>query len=226
MRARDKILRTFQHADTQFPSGAFAFSQGLEALSQQQDRLGKFDLWNFLHAQIVHRWASSERVVIARAYRLGSDLDALAELDAEVEASTISEPLRSGSRRNGMGLLTSHERIGTPHASAYRSMVRNGKALGHVAVAQGLLWNALEIEEDDAVLMSGYQSAASLTTAAIRLGLIGAIDAQAYLAKILPVITEESCSPISDSEPLRAFIPLSEIAISLHGATGQRLFSN
>ena len=66
MRARDKILRTFQHADTQFPSGAFAFSQGLEALSQQQDRLGKFDLWNFLHAQIVHRWASSERVVIAK----------------------------------------------------------------------------------------------------------------------------------------------------------------
>ena len=75
-----------------------------------------------------------------------------------------------------MGLLTSHERIGTPHASAYRSMVRDGKALGHVAVAQGLLWNALEIEEDDAVLMSGYQSAASLTTAAIRLGLIGAIE--------------------------------------------------
>ena len=98
MRARDKILRTFQHADTQFPSGAFAFSQGLEALSQQQDRLGKFDLWNFLHAQIVHRWASSERVVIARAYRLGSDLDALAELDAEVEVRIAPE-------RNGFAHL-------------------------------------------------------------------------------------------------------------------------
>lgn len=226
MISRDKILRTFQHADSQFPSGAFAFSQGLEAFSQQQDRLGKFDLWNFLYAQIVHRWASSERIAIIRAHRLNSDLDALADLDAEVEASTISEPLRVGSRRNGMGLLTTHERIGTPYAKAYRAMVRDGKALGHVAVVQGFLWNALEIEEDDAVLMSGYQSAASLTTAAVRLGLVGAIDAQAYLTKILPVIAQVSCSPVSENEPLRAFIPLSEIAISLHGATGQRLFSN
>lgn len=226
MISRDKILRTFQHADSQFPSGAFAFSQGLEAFSQQQDRLGKFDLWNFLYAQIVHRWASSERIAIVRAHRLNSDLDALADLDAEVEASTISEPLRVGSRRNGMGLLTTHERIGTPYAKAYRGMVRDGKALGHVAVVQGFLWNALEIEEDGAVLMSGYQSAASLTTAAVRLGLVGAIDAQAYLMKILPVIAQVSCSPVSENEPLRAFIPLSEIAISLHGATGQRLFSN
>lgn len=226
MISRDKILRTFQHADSQFPSGAFAFSQGLEAFSQQQDRLGKFDLWNFLYAQIVHRWASSERIAIVRAHRLNSDLDALADLDAEVEASTISEPLRVGSRRNGMGLLTTHERIGTPYAKAYRAMVRDGKALGHVAVVQGFLWNALEIEEDDAVLMSGYQSAASLTTAAVRLGLVGAIDAQAYLTKILPVIAQVSCFPVSENEPLRAFIPLSEIAISLHGATGQRLFSN
>ncbi|MGO4685026.1 urease accessory protein UreF [Hyphomicrobium sp. 2TAF46] len=223
---REKLLRTFQHADSQFPSGAFAFSQGLEAFSQQQERLGSFDLWNFLYAQIVHRWASSERIAIIRAYRLYNDLEALAELDAEVEASTISEPLRVGSRRNGMGLLTTHERIGTRYAKTYRGMVRDGKAHGHVAVAQGLLWNSLEIDEEDAVLMSGYQSAASLTTAAIRLGLVGAIDAQSYLTRIIPVIAKASDSPVSRNEPLRAFIPLSEIAISLHGTTGQRLFSN
>src|SRR5690606_7489995 len=131
------------------------------------------------------------------------------------------------SRRNGTALLTTHARIGTQGAKAYRALVREGKASGHLAVVQGFLWHALGLEEATAVAMGGYQAAASLATAAVRLGLIGAIEAQTFLAQALPIIAEISAAPVKDDEPIRSFTPLAEIAVALHASSGgQRLFSN
>jgi urease accessory protein len=220
------LLVALQHGDSQFPSGGFAFSQGLEASSQLAERLGAFDFAGFMQAQIRHRWAEADRVALVRAHRLRGDLARLAALDHEVEASTLIEGLRAGSRRNGAALLTTHARIGTPGAAAYRAMLRDGAAPGHLAVVQGLLWQALGLDEATAVAISGYQAAASLATAGVRLGLVGAIEAQAELARMLPLIETGSAAPVADDEPIRSFIPLAEIAVALHGAAGQRLFSN
>lgn len=220
------LLVALQHADGQFPSGGFAFSQGLEASSSLAERLGAFDFASFVDTQIRHRWASADRVALVRAFRLAGDLDALAELDREVEASTFVEGLRSGSRRNGAALLTTHGRLGTRGATAYRSMVRSGNACGHLAVVQGLVWQALGLDEATAVAIGGYQMVASLATAAVRLGVIGAIDAQAVIARAMPGIESAVLGTVADDEPLRSFTPLCEIAVALHGASGQRLFSN
>ena len=226
MTARAQLLLALQHADSQFPSGGFAFSQGLEASSQLEGRLGKFDLAYFVHGQIAHRWAEADRVAVMRAHRCKDDLTAVADLDAEVEASTFSDLLRIGSRRNGIGLLTSHARLGIRGAERYRMMVKSRSAHGHLPVVQGLLWHSLGLDEETAVLMSGYQAAASLTTAAVRLGLVGAIEAQAVLGRTLTVIDDFAGRPIENDEPIRSFVPLAEIAVATHGASGQRLFSN
>ncbi|MFZ5675433.1 MAG: urease accessory protein UreF [Pseudomonadota bacterium] len=220
------LLLALQHADSQFPSGGFAFSQGLEAASQLVDRLGAFSFAGFLEAQIRHRWAEADRVALVRAYRCGGDREAVARLDTEVEASTLAEGLRAGSRRNGMALLTTHARIGTEGADAYRAMIRDGAACGHLPVVQGMLWRAVGLDEKTAIAISGYQAAASLATAAIRLGLIGAIEAQRHVADMLPLIEAMGALPVEKDEPVRSFVPLAEIAVALHGATGQRLFSN
>ncbi|PWK66460.1 urease accessory UreF family protein [Aminobacter sp. AP02] len=220
------LLVALQHADGQFPSGGFAFSQGLEASSSLAGRLGTFDFAAFVDIQIRHRWADADRIALVRAHRLAGDLEALAELDREVEASTFVEGLRSGSRRNGMALLTTHERIGTCGAAAYRAMVRKGDACGHLPVVQGLAWQALDLDEASAVAIGGYQMVASLATAAVRLGVVGAIDAQKVVARALPAIEAAARVPTGDDQPLRSFTPLCEIAVAMHGASGQRLFSN
>lgn len=220
------LLLSLQHADSQFPSGGFAFSQGLEAASQLAHRLGAFDFAGYLAAQIRHRWAEADRVSLVRAHRCRGDLAALAALDAEVEASTFVDGLRTGSRRNGIALLTTHVRMGTPEAARYRAMIRAGEAHGHLPVMQGMLWQSLGLDEATVIAVSGYQAAASLATAAIRLGLIGAIEAQIQIAGVLALINAAGAAPVADDEPIRSFAPLAEIAVSLHGATGQRLFSN
>ncbi|MDT3379745.1 urease accessory UreF family protein [Labrys neptuniae] len=220
------LLVALQHADSQFPSGGFAFSQGLEASALLKETLGGWDLADFILTQLGHRWAGADRVALIRAHRCGSELAGVAELDREVEASTFVDGLRAGSRRNGMALLTTHACIGTPKASDYRALVREGSACGHLAVMQGLLWRSVGLDETAAASIGGYQAAASLATAAIRLGLIGAIEAQAILTAALPVIAGICREPVADDEPIRSFNPLTEIAVSFHRGGGQRLFSN
>lgn len=220
------LLVALQHADSQFPSGGFAFSQGLEASALLKETLGGWDPADFVLAQLCHRWAGADRVALIRAHRCAGELPNIAELDLEVEASTFVEGLRVGSRRNGMALLTTHARIATSRASDYRALVRDGSACGHLAVVQGLLWWAIGLDETAAASMSGYQAAASLTTAAIRLGLIGAIEAQVILTSALPVIAGICREPVAANEPIRSFNPLTEIAVAFHRDGGQRLFSN
>ena len=64
-----------------------------------------------------HRWATSDRVAVALAHRADGDLDRIAEIDRAVEAATLAEPLRTGSKRNGGALLAAHVRLKTPGAA-------------------------------------------------------------------------------------------------------------
>jgi urease accessory protein len=219
-------LVAFQHADAAFPSGGFAFSNGLEASAALVEELGAFELEAFVAAQILHRWNGADRVALVRAHRLHGNLEALAALDAEVEASLLSEAFRLASRRNGLAFLTAHERIGTAHAREYRGLVRAARAFGHLPVVQALAWSALGVPEETAVLMSGYTSLTNLSSAAVRLGLIGAIDAQAVITRTLPLIARCARSAVDDDAPLASFLPLAEIAVARHGASGVRLFSS
>lgn len=221
-----QLLSAFQFSDSAFPSGGFAFSQGLEAASAHEEQLGPFDLKAMMRSQIQHRWASSDRVALIRAHRLENDLPNIIELDREVEASTLVEALRMGSRRNGSAMLIAHERMGMDRAENYRRLVRDQSAPGHLAVIQGFVWEGLGLSEEAAVAMSGYQAVMSLSTAAVRLGLIGALEVQVVIQDVLKLVGDLSCKPVGDNEYLSSFVPLSEIAVSMKDSGGQRLFSN
>ncbi|HEY9216366.1 MAG TPA: urease accessory UreF family protein, partial [Ancylobacter sp.] len=108
------LLRALQHGDSTFPSGGFAFSNGIEGATMLGIALDVGHLGDVVAAVMRHRWATAERVALARAHRAGGDLDRLAEIDTEIEATTLVEGLRLGSRRNGSAMLAAHTRLGTP----------------------------------------------------------------------------------------------------------------
>lgn len=219
------LLTALQHGDSLFPSGGFAFSQGLEASIAEATDLGPFDLGAFISGQVRFRWATADRVAVVRAHRAPGPAT-VASIDREVEESTLVEALRVGSRKNGVALITTHVRMRTPGAAAYRHLIGAGDALGHLSVIQGFLWRALGLGEAEAVAMSGYGLVAGLMAAAVRLGAIGALEAQALTARLLGEV--ESCAEadVHADQPLSSWVPLSEIAIMRHGNNGQRLFAN
>jgi urease accessory protein len=80
------LLTILQHADSAFPSGSFAFSNGIEGLAAMNAPLDRSGLRDVVAMFLQHRWVTSDRVAVALAHRAGDDFDNLAEIDQAVEA--------------------------------------------------------------------------------------------------------------------------------------------
>jgi urease accessory protein len=105
-------------------------------------------------------------------------------------------------------------------------LIDAGHAHGHLAVVQGLVWRSLGILEPHAVAMSGYATASGLVAAAVRLGQIGAIEAQAVLGNALLAVEEAANEPIPVAEEIASFTPWLDVACVRQAHAHVRLFSN
>jgi urease accessory protein len=219
------LLTILQQADSAFPSGSFAFSNGIEGLAAMNAPLDRTGLRDIVAMVLQHRWATSDRVAVARAHRAGENFAELAVLDQTVEAATLSEPLRSGSKRNGNALLAAHPRLGTTGAGELRAQITAEKLHGHLPVVQGFLWRAHGMTGSDAMTVSGYTTASGLIAAAVRLGRIGAVEAQAVLAAILPTIAALS-TPVAPDARIESFLPWVDAAASRQAHAHLRLFAS
>jgi len=220
------ILQAIWQADGAFPSGSFAFSYGVEGVVALRPGLDGAALAEMMAAVIRQRWARCDRVALVRAYRAAGDIDAIAAVDRDVEASTFGSTMREGSRRNGGSFLASHARLGDATAIRLREAVRSGACLGHVAVMQGAVWLAMGLDERLAQLASAYGVASGVTAAAVRLGAIGALDGQKALRGCLPMINALVGEPVPEDAELSSFVPFMEIAAARQARADLRLFAN
>ncbi len=220
------LLTILQHADSAFPSGSFAFSNGIEGLAAMDAPLDRSGLHDAVAMILRHRWATSDRIAVALAHRSGDDFGKLAEIDQAVEAATLAEPLRSGSKRNGNALLAAHNRLGTRGAADLRSQIEAGNAHGHLPLVQGFVWRARGISETNAIMVSGYSTASGLIAAAVRLGRIGAVEAQAVLAALLCAIADLASSRVPPDAKIESFMPFVDIAASRQARAHLRLFAS
>lgn len=219
-------LAVLQHADSMFPSGAVSFSWGLEALCSRGMITGRDDLRDFMTAQIEGRWADIDRPMIWHAYHAERDVDRICYLDALIEAQTLSVEQRLGSKRMGGAMLAVHTRLGTPMAVDLGEIVRAGGAYGHLPVMQGVLWRQLGLSAENALVMSAHGLCVGMLGAAIRLSVVGHMDAQKIHTQLLELIEHVLCRPLCEAEAAHSFIPQIEIASMNHETDEMRLFVN
>jgi urease accessory protein len=219
-------LQAIWQADGTFPSGAFAFSYGVEGVVALRSKLDGTALAELATAIIRRRWSTFDRVALVRAFRAAGDLGAIADIDRDVEASTFGSTMRDGSRRNGGSFLASHARLGEATALRLRDAISSGVCLGHIAVMQGAVWQAMGLDEKLAQLASAYGVASGVTAAAVRLGAIGALEGQKVLRGCLPLIDTLVAHPVPDDAELSSFMPFLEIAAARHARADLRLFVN
>jgi len=218
-------LAMLQHGDSAYPAGGFAFSWGVEGLAADGRLDGADDLDSLIAEHLRFRWASMDRILLRRAFA-ASDLDAVATIDRLAEASTPSAQMRDGSHRAGRALLGVSVRLGGSLTSAYRPMVSADARLGHLPIIQALVYRDGGIGLDAAQLVSGWTLVTGLVSAAVRLGLVGHIEAQraqGAAREVLEAMLAET--PDADAEP-SSFTPLIDIAVSRGPARHVRLFSN
>lgn len=225
----DSLLGVLQFADSFFPSGATAFSWGLESLKQDGGVRDAGQVFELLRDQLTQRWAGFDRPLMhaaSRAAQDGCDLYAVRRLDRLCEAMTLSHGLREAGRRLGFTQLRIHAELGSELAAGYLEDVRAGLAPGHLPVMQGLLWTAggFTGAQCDAMAASGLCTA--IVGAAIRLGLIGHLDAQRLLLRARPLIEQVVRGEPPAIEGLWSGTPALDVAAMRHEARTARLFAS
>ena len=133
-------LAVLQFGDSFFPSGAVSFSWGLEGLSDSGVVTDADAVRVFVVGQLRARWAEFDRPVVVAAHQARMSLEDVTAIDAQVELQSPCAELRSASRRMGEAMLSVFARLGIGEAAAYRGLVKQGEAFGHLAAMQGYLW--------------------------------------------------------------------------------------
>ncbi|WP_370874437.1 urease accessory protein UreF [Amorphus orientalis] len=191
-----------------------------------EDRAAGADaVLGFIREQLRLRFLTADRVALVRALELADDEDALAAVDRAFHAASPIEPHRTASLRNGAALLAAHVRLGTAGAVSYQRRIRVQRAFGHLPVVQGLVFGGLGLGEGEAVRVAGYGLVMGMAQAALRLGRIGAIDAQRVIADALADLEAIADEPVGDAAPA-SFTPLSDIAAIGHARHRGRLFAS
>jgi urease accessory protein len=168
-----------QLADSALPTGGFAHSGGLEAAVQLGRVATSEDLAELLD-EAVWSLAGSALPFTSAAFR---DPAALAELDLRCDASLPSHVANRASRAQGQAFLRAAAAAFGGPAAALADEVRARRLPGHLAPAFGAALRALGATEEDARRLFLFQGARALVSAAVRLGVVGPLEAQALLAQ-------------------------------------------
>jgi len=211
-----RLLRLLQITDSGFPTGAFAFSHGLEGLYERGVVANERHVAEFIAIHLGEGFAGIECPAMVHSWRLArrGDLAALIAMDRFIDACKPVTAFRSGSTRTGRSLLESAAGLlSGPILDGYRGHVRAGAAAGHHAVAFGVTMETAAIDEETAALALGAGFAGGLAAAAVRLGIIGQGAAQRLLASSHPAILAAVARGQQTSrEEMGAFMPAVDIA--------------
>jgi urease accessory protein len=218
------LLLMLQFGDSAFPAGGFAFSWGLEGLAADGLIDDGADVAEIIHQQLTQRWNTMDRILLGRAHA-APGVDAMMRVDRLAEAATPSAAMRVGSRRAGRALLGVCARLNLPGVPEYRSVVADDSFLGHLAVVQGVVFRAAGLPLALAELLSGWAVIGSLTSAAVRLGLIGHIEALGIAAQSRATLAGLLGTPIAEDAELSSFTPLADIAVTRNGLRHTQMFA-
>jgi urease accessory protein len=209
--------------DSQFPSGAYAHSLGLEDLVQRGLIRDADGLQAFLRDQVSPALLAFDVPMLARAHAaaVAGDLPALAALDRELDAWKLADEQRQASRRMGSRRLALVRRLDpAPALDAFAAI----ESPQHLLVVAALEMRALPVAV--AAWAMAHQTMTGYVTAAVKLLRLGQDRAQAVLRESLATLAPGVAAAAADPAPGDPgwFNPLLEIASLRHARARERLF--
>ena len=185
----------WQLMDSGFPTGSFAHSSGLEAAWQHGEVRGRDELVSFVQASLDQQGHAGLPFVMAAF----DQPERLSELDELCEAFTINHVANRASRAQGRAFLTAVERIFP--ADDGRSERANSKQcqrlrtsaaakkteappFAHFAPIFGGCLRRLGISRRTAGKMFFFNQLRSVLTAAVRLNIVGPMEAQVLIRRL------------------------------------------
>lgn len=182
-----------QMSDSFFPTGLYATSNGLEALSKVKKLKGK-DISQFITIFLKQVIGPSDCTALGNAYESCRKMDiaALLSTDESLYFMRLIEETRSASARSGNQLLkcvssfVKHKKM----LKDFQNAISTGNATGIYPVSFGVAAWSLDIPKNKAGLILLYGFTVSVIGAALRLGILQHFDSQEIIHELRPVILE------------------------------------
>ncbi len=223
-------LTFIQLADSFFPAGSFTLSHGLETLVQTKQIQSSSDLRTFLQLLLRNKISTSDLVALIHAYQASreNDLPLIRLIDQQLFAQTLIEKTRETQRKTGRALLmVASETWQNNKLEILKQDVAQKRIHCLHPIIFAVVSQVAGIEKEDAVLAFLHSFITGLLGAAIRLGVLGHIQAQQLLVQLAPNIAEayQRASELK-LEDMSSSTPTIDIAQMQHQNLQRRLFAS
>jgi urease accessory protein len=212
----------WQFADSAFPTGGFAHSGGLEAAWQHGEVNTRAGLASYFEVSLRQAGCAALPLVLTAH----GEPDRLIELDRLCEAFLSNHVANRASRLQGQALLASAERVfGAPKLQLLRHAPDHQPPFGHFAPLFGIVCGALGADGKTTGHLFLFQHLRGLAASAVRLNIVGPLEAQALQHRLAPRAQEifNACARVRVEE-IAQTAPLLELWQGAHDRLYSRLF--
>jgi urease accessory protein len=164
--------------DSAFPTGGFAHSSGLEAAWQHGEVRNRAELLSFIEASLDQLGHAALPFVMAAF----DAPEKLAEFDSLCDAFTTNHVANRASRAQGRAFLTAVERIFSAECRVQSAELK----CAHYAPIFGARLRRLEISREITAQMFLFNHLRSVLAAAVRLNIVGPMEAQILQRQLSP----------------------------------------
>lgn len=224
----NKEISILQLSDSFFPTGLYATSSGLEALSQTK-KLKSKDIFQFISMQLQQVMGPSDCTAMSHAYEAckKKNIVSLLHADESLYYMKLIEETRIASTRSGNQLLKCVSTFAKDNKmlKKYQIAIRKGKATGVYAVSFGVVTNSLNIPKNKAGIMLLYGLTVSIVGAAMRLGILEHFEGQKLIHELGPIISHAVSENIDRSiSSMWQFAPSLDILQMKHEVQSSKMF--
>ena len=223
-------LALLQLADSFFPTGSFTISHGLETLVQTKQIQTVSELETFLQLLLKYKIATCDLVALVYAHRASkeNDLSTVRYIDQQLFAQTLIKTTREMQHKTGRALLMV---ASATWQDEQLQILTQDTAQKNIYCLHPIIFAVVSqvagISEEDAALAFLHGFTTGLLGAAIRLGILGHIQAQQLLRQLAPNI--EEVYHIANKlklDQMNSTTPTIDLAQMQHQTLQRRLFAS
>lgn len=167
----DPELSLFQLCDSNFPTGSFSQSFGLETYIQK-DLVKDADTFaQWLHIYLHEQLASADGIAARQAYEAleEEDMDKIWELDRLLTVQNLAKETRDGTQRMGDRMLDIANAIyNIPMLEVYKRKMKDKEVFGHPALVFAIVGYYLGVDKETTLVYYLYSVIVGLVQNAVR----------------------------------------------------------
>lgn len=189
----EKILALYQLCDSNFPTGAFSHSYGLESYIQDNTvhNLETFSQWLqvYIHEQLIY----SDGLAVLLTYEAleEENYDKVWKLDRLLTVQNLPRETREGGMRMGERMLELVQSLyETPVLSLYRERISKKQSFGHPAIVFTIAARYLGVSKTTTVLFYLYSVVSSIVQNAVRGIPLGQTAGQKVIRDVQPILVD------------------------------------